>query len=155
MVYRDPCVSRLIAERIRAAIPSTPFLVKAGYFSQSEAMTAFLRAIEASADGVVLVNAVSRRVVNADGTPTFGAAFARVGILGGAIHPLCVENVRQAVAIRDSLRLRLHVLAVGGVLTGEDAARYYAAGADAVLMGGAPMFSPELAIKLKNTHPEW
>jgi dihydroorotate dehydrogenase len=155
MVYRDPATSRLIAECIRAAIPATPFLVKAGYFAQLEALEAFLRAVETSADGVVLVNAVSRRVVNADGTPTFGAAMPRVGILGGAIHDVCVENVRQAVAMRDRLGLRLHILAVGGVLTGEDAAHYFAAGAEAVLMGGAPMFRPDLAIRIKQSHPEW
>jgi dihydroorotate dehydrogenase (NAD+) catalytic subunit len=155
MVYRDPAMSRLIAEAIRAAIPATPFLVKAGYFAREPAMEAFMRAVEPFADGVVLVNAVSRRVVNADGSPTFGAAMSRVGILGGAIHDVCVANVRQAVAIRDRLGMRLHILAVGGVLNGEDAAHYFAAGAEAVLMGGAPMFCPELAIRMKQSHPEW
>jgi dihydroorotate dehydrogenase (NAD+) catalytic subunit len=155
MVYRDPAMSRQIAECIRAAIPATPFLVKAGYFAEEPAMEAFLRAVEPSADGVVLVNAVSRRVVDPDGTPTFGAAMPRVGILGGAIHDVCVANVHRAVTMRDRLGLRLHILAVGGVFTGDDAAHYFAAGAEAVLMGGAPMFYPELAIRMKRCHPDW
>jgi dihydroorotate dehydrogenase len=155
MVYRDPVTSRTIAEQLRAALPATPLLIKAGYFAEAGALEAFLRAVGDLADGVVLVNAVSRRVLNADGSPTFGPQYERVGILGGAIHPVCVENVRQAVAIRDRLGLHLRFLAVGGVFTAEDAAHYFDAGADAVLMGGAPMFYPDAAIHMKAVHPEW
>lgn len=155
MVYRDPAMSRFIAERIRSAIPATPLLIKVGYFAQEAAMEAFLRAVEPAADGVVLVNAVSRRVVEPDGSPTFGTTMPRVGILGGAIHAVCVRNVRQAVTIRDRLGLRLHILAVGGVFSADDAAQYFAAGAEAVLMGGAPMFCPELAVAIKAARPDW
>jgi dihydroorotate dehydrogenase len=77
------------------------------------------------------------------------------GILGRGIHELCVASVREAADIRDRQALDLEIVGVGGVATAADAARFFDAGAAAVMMGSAPMYDPLLAVRLKAAHPDW
>lgn len=154
-LYRDADSSELVARRIRAAIPATPFLVKLGHFPSRESITDCLEALADHATGVVMVNAVSRRVLERDGRPVFGPERERVGVLGTGIRDACVENVRQAVEVSAERKLNLTVSAVGGVVSPDDADDYFAAGAQAVFMGGAPMLDPCLAIKMKAQRPDW
>lgn len=154
-VYLDAALSRSVAREMRRNAGSTPLLLKAGHFPDTRRLAAFLRRVDGLADGVVLVNGVSRRILNRDGTPAFGHGREIAGVLGHGIHRACLDNVRQAVEIVRRQGLALRIAAVGGVLSGEDARRYFEAGACAVLMGGAPMFDPHLAVRFKKTHPEW
>ncbi|MCZ6795421.1 MAG: hypothetical protein O7J95_17590, partial [Planctomycetota bacterium] len=153
-VYQDPRTSRRLSEEIRAALPSTPFFIKAGHFETPARLRAFYRAVDGLADAVVLVNGVSRRVVRADGQPVFGP-FERVGILGRAIHAPAVENVRRAARLSSSAGFRVETIAVGGVMQEADAGDFFAAGASAVLLGGVPMLDPLLADRAKRQNPGW
>lgn len=153
-IYQDPGASARIASRLREVLPSTPLVVKAGHFASAAAIEEFCRAVAPSVDGVLLVNGVARRVVGGDGRPVFGR-YERVGILGRGIREPAVASVRAATrAVRRS-GLDLTVLAVGGVTSEEDPARHFDAGAAAVLLGGAPMFDPLLAARMRSLHPEW
>ena len=62
---------------------------------------------------------------------------------------------RYAVETAERDNLGLKVISVGGVLSVDDAKHYFDAGAYAVMMGGAPMFIPDLAVRFKELHPEW
>ena len=46
-------------------------------------------------------------------------------------------------------------MGVGGVTGVEDPARFFDAGAHGVVMGGVPMLDPHLALRMKESHPEW
>jgi dihydroorotate dehydrogenase (NAD+) catalytic subunit len=153
-IYEDAAASRRLSTAIREALPSTPFLIKAGYFRTSAALRSFYAAVDPFADGVVLVNGLARRVVGRDGKPAF-RGFERVGILGRAIHRPAVAQVRSAVALTRRRGLRARTLAVGGVMNEDDPADFFDAGAAAVLLGGAPMMDPHLAIGMKRRHPSW
>jgi dihydroorotate dehydrogenase len=75
--------------------------------------------------------------------------------LGRAIHVPSVAAVR---AVRECIQtdaLALEIAAVGGASTVGDFTDFFAAGADAVLCGSAPMYLPNLAIDIKRAHPEW
>jgi dihydroorotate dehydrogenase len=154
-IYQDAELSRQVAKAMRAAAGDTPIALKAGYFQGKQSLAAFLRAIDGSADAAVLVNGFSRRVVGPDDEPVFGAGREASGILGRGIHEPCLDLVRRATAtIRDD-KLSLRVMAVGGVYAREHAENYFDAGADAVMMGSAPMFDPTIAISFKRARPEW
>ena len=77
------------------------------------------------------------------------------GVLGRAIHDPCVKSVRKTAEIIEREGLRLQVAAVGGAATADDVARYFDAGADAVMMGSAPMYLPDLAAELKGARPDF
>ena len=50
---------------------------------------------------------------------------------------------------------KIGTVAVGGVMEPDDAGDFFGAGADGVVLGGAPMLDPLLAIEAKKRHPEW
>ena len=153
-VYQDPNASRRLARSLRDALASTPLLIKCGHFRDPRDLRAFYTAVDGSADAVVLVNGVARRVRHADGRPVFGE-FDRVGVLGKEIHAAALSNVRAAVEHVRRRGSSIGSVAVGGVLSEEAPRPFFDAGADAVVMGGAPMFDPMLAARMKRSHPDW
>jgi dihydroorotate dehydrogenase len=154
-VYLDPALSGRVARAMRHAAGRTPVALKAGHFGDARVLERFLREVAGHAAAVVLVNGITRRIVDRRGRPAFGRGREHAGILGHAIHQASVANVRAAKAIIERERLGLEVVAVGGVLSAGDAADYFEAGAHAVLAGAAPMFDPYLAVTFKEAHPEW
>jgi len=153
-VFQDAALSGRLAATLREALSSTPLFIKCGHFRASRELHAFYRAVAPSADAVVLVNGVARRVLRDDGRPAFGA-FERAGILGREILPAALENVRQAVRFARAEALEVGTIGVGGVLDEDAPEGYFAAGAAGVVLGGAPMLDPHLARKMKERHPEW
>ncbi len=155
MIYMDPDLSGKIASAIRNRIGGVPLLIKVGHFKELEQMRGFLRAVDGVAQGVTMVNCIVRPVLNRDGTPAFGPSFVKAGVLGRAIHRASVQDVKLTAQIIREDKLSLAVAAVGGASTPGDFQDFFDAGADAVLMGSAPMYLPDLAMQAKELHPEW
>ena len=152
-IYHDPEASRTVAQRVRARIGQTPLLAKLGPFPNREATRLFLRAASGVIDAIVMVNAIQRRLMRPDGRPAFGE-IERAGILGRALHQPSLQLVRDAVeAVREE-SLSIAVCGVGGVLTPRDAHDFFDAGADAAFLGSGPMVRPNLAVDIKQAHPE-
>lgn len=154
-LYQDLQSSRLVVRRLRKALGPTPLLLKIGTFVSQESLRRFLRSMDGLADGVSLVNCISRPVLRPDGEPVFGLQFRTAGVLGRTIHQPSVDMTRQVSQIIRSENLRLSLAAVGGVSSVPDFADFMEAGADAVLCGSSPMYLPHLAIDIKRAHPEW
>lgn len=154
-IYLDIAASRTVVGRIRDAVGSTPLMLKLGVFPNDVRMQQFLLAMNGLADGVTLVNCISRPVLNRDGRPAFGPEFLNAGVLGRAIHNPSVAVVRTVKQCITSEGLKLAVAAVGGASTRSDVEDFFEAGADAVLCGSSPMYVPNLAIDCKRLHPEW
>ncbi|MFO0948848.1 MAG: hypothetical protein U1D30_23490 [Planctomycetota bacterium] len=153
-IYQDIHAASLVSERMRQAIGRCPLLIKTGNFGQNEQVRPFLHAVAESADGVVLVNGIQRRVLRPDGTPAFGP-HERAGILGRAIHADGVRLVADAVDWIRKDSLPLVVAGVGGVFNANDAADFFNAGAEAVFLGGSPMVRPTIAIEMKCSRPDF
>ena len=154
-LYHDVAVSRVVVQRIRDSIGSVPLLLKVGTFASDKAMSEFLHAMNGLADGITLMNCISRPVLRHDGEPAFGPQFRTAGVLGRAIHAPSVTSVSS---VREAIRrdgLGLSIAAVGGASIVQDIADFFAAGADAVLCGSSPMYLPNLAAEAKAKHPEW
>lgn len=154
-LYHDIAASRTVVHSIREAVGSTPLLLKLGVFPDDVRMQQFLCAMNGLADGVTLVNCISRPILHRDGQPAFGADFPKAGVLGRAIHEPSVAVVRAVKHCIEREGLKLEVAAVGGASTLKDVEDFFAAGADAVLCGSSPMYVPNLAIDCKRLHPEW
>ena len=130
----DPeSMSRLITKA--RAVAKRPLIVK---LSPNVAqIEPFARAAEqAGADAVSLVNTFVSLAVDAhNGQPRIGAG--RGGLSGPAIKPVALRMVADAVAC-----LRIPVIGIGGIATGEDAAEFLSMGAKAVQVGTATFVDP-------------
>jgi dihydroorotate dehydrogenase len=154
-LFHDAALSGRIARALRAGAGTLPVLLKIGHLGDDRELAALLRAVSGAASGLVIVNGVSRPVLDAGGAAAFGAGRRQAGILGRGVHTIGVRDVARAVAVIRRDGLDLEVAGVGGVATAADVERYFAAGACAALMGSAPMADPGLAARFKAAHPEW
>jgi len=148
-VYMDVDLAGAVTKAVRSGIGDVRLLLKIGVFPNLDLQRAFLRAVAGEADGITLVNGISREVLHADGHPVFGEDYVRAGVLGRIIHEPCVAAVREAKAAIDAEGFNLALAAVGGVSSLDDYKDFIEAGADAVLCGSSPMYLPDLAAEIK------
>ena len=93
-------------------------------------------AAEAGADAISLVNTFIALAVDArTRRPRIGAGFG--GLSGPAIKPIALRMVYQAAKA-----VKIPVIGMGGIATGEDAAEFMIAGASAVEVGTATFWDP-------------
>lgn len=151
-VYKDFDLSRRIAAAARRGAGDRPVLLKVGHLGED--LPSFLRAVAGSAQGIVTMNALARRIENRSGTPFFGAARQMAGVHGGAIFQIALDAVQQAMAVIRKERLDLRVIGVGGASTPERAAAFLDAGADAALVASSALLCPMVACTVKVLRPD-
>jgi len=153
-VYLDVALSARIARAIKDAAGGRPVLLKTGDIADRGRMAELLEAVAGAADGVVMINAPSRRIVDAAGAPAFGAGRERAGVTGAAIKPLALKAVGDAASIIARKGLKLAIVGVGGVASAADARDFLAAGAAAMQSATAAAWNPYLAAEIKAAAPD-
>jgi len=99
-------------------------------------------AAEAGADALSLVNTFIALAIDArTRRPRLGAGFG--GLSGPAIKPIALRLVYQAAQA-----VRIPVIGLGGIATGEDAAEFLIAGANAVQVGTANFWDPASPLRI-------
>jgi dihydroorotate dehydrogenase (NAD+) catalytic subunit len=107
-------------------------------------------ALDAGAEALTLVNTLPALALDpVTGRPRLGGSGG--GLSGPALHPVAVR------AVNDCRRAFSHaaIIGVGGVTTGEDAAEFIAAGADAVQVGTATFPDPRAPVRILAELVEW
>ena len=101
-----------------------------------------MAAEEAGADAISLVNTFVSLAIDARmRRPRLGAGFG--GLSGPAIKPLALRLVYEA-----SRAVKIPVIGLGGIATGEDAAEFLVAGATAVQVGTANFWDPSSPLRI-------
>jgi len=99
---------------------------------------------EAGADALSLVNTFISLAIDArTRRARIGAGFG--GLSGPAIKPVALRLVYQAAK-----SVKIPVIGLGGVATGEDAAEFMIAGACAVEVGTATFWDPQSPLRIAN-----
>jgi dihydroorotate dehydrogenase (NAD+) catalytic subunit len=97
---------------------------------------------ENGADAISLVNTFVSLAIDArTGRPHIGAGFG--GLSGPAIKPIALRMVYQAARA-----VKIPVIGLGGIATGEDAAEFLIAGASLVQVGTATFWDPAAPVKI-------
>jgi dihydroorotate dehydrogenase (NAD+) catalytic subunit len=133
----------LLSEVVEAAkrVAARPVIVKLS--PNVSAIEPLARAAEASgADALSLVNTLIGLAIDARARrPRIGAGFG--GLSGPAIKPVALRLVYQAAQA-----VKIPVVGLGGIASGEDAAEFLIAGACAVQVGTATFWDPRSPLRI-------
>jgi len=137
----DPGLLAEVVSAVRRVVRRRPLVVK---LSPNVAEIGPLaRAAEQSgADALSLVNTFVGLAIDARGRrPRLGAGFG--GLSGPAIKPIALRMVYQAAR-----SVRIPLIGLGGISTGEDVAEFLLAGATAVEVGTATFWDPQAPVRI-------
>jgi dihydroorotate dehydrogenase (NAD+) catalytic subunit len=131
----DPALLAEVVELARKAVARRPLIVKLSPNVTDIALMA-RTAEQAGADALSLVNTFVGLAIDArTRKPHLGAGFG--GLSGPAIKPIALRMVYQAAQA-----VKIPVIGIGGVATGEDVAEFLICGASAVQVGTATFWDP-------------
>ena len=97
---------------------------------------------DAGADAVSLINTITGMKIDVN-TKRFVLANKTGGLSGPAVKPVAVRMVWQCAQA-----VKIPVIGMGGIATGEDAAEFILAGASAVAVGMAHFHDPEASVRV-------
>ncbi len=104
---------------------------------------------QSGADAISLVNTFVSLAIDArTRKPRIGAGFG--GLSGPAIKPIALRLVYEA-----SKAVKIPVIGLGGIRSGEDAAEFLVAGASAVEVGTANFWDPEAPVRIARELEEY
>jgi len=149
-LYQDPEGSRLVAETVRAAIGTTPLVIKIGHVpadQREDGIAGLLRAVAPSATALAMTNSIAATVGPSETKLMFDGQ--KRGICGKAIHSASVDQIRRFVSAQSSIGTSLRFVGVGGIETPQDVADYLDAGAESCHLATAVMTDPEVGLKIR------
>jgi dihydroorotate dehydrogenase (NAD+) catalytic subunit len=131
----DPVLLTEVIGEVKRVARRRPLMVKLSPNVADIAMLA-RTAEQAGADAISLINTFIALAVDArTRRPRLGAGFG--GLSGPAIKPIALRMVYQAAKA-----VKIPVVGMGGIATGEDAAEFMIAGATAIEVGTATFWDP-------------
>ncbi len=150
--FSNPELSGQIAAALRRGAKDLPTLLKIGEIEGD--MAPFMRATAPHVNGIVLLNGVSRKIVDEHGNPAYGKGRERAGMQGYALHGLALKHVRQAVETIRKEHLDLAIVGVGGACTPDRIGAFIEAGAIGTVAATAVVLNPYLAVEMKKDRPD-
>ena len=151
MVYENVPLAAQILHRVRTTI-AVPVLAKLGAFRAPRLLHETATRLAPWTNGFVLVNSISRRVLDDQGAPLFeGPGRERADVVGAQTFEVASRQVVEMLAWRKAGAWDRAILAVGGISTAERAHDLLREGANAALVATAALFDPLLAVRFRQT----
>jgi len=147
-LYQQPNAARIVAERVRAAIGSVPYIVKIGHVQSRNDAIALLAAIGSKIDALAMTNSIATVVHSGDDMLFDGQ---RRGICGDSIRAASIAQVKQFAALIADSGLSTKIIGVGGIGKAEHVRAYLQAGAHACHLATAAMVEPEVALQIRRS----
>ncbi len=150
LVCYDLETTEKVCAGIRAAIGSTPLILKVGYYKDDTDLERLAQIAEGYAQAVAAINTIQATIVDKKGGQALpGKNRAKSGVCGASIKWAGQETVERLQAIRKREGMNFYLIGVGGVTAPSDYFEYRAAGADIVMSATGAMWDPHLAIDIK------
>jgi len=144
----DPAALGAIVRAVRARVRSVPLWVKLSPNVGDVASVA--RAAEAEgADALCAINTLRGMAVDLE-TRRPSLASVTGGLSGPAIKPVALRMVHDLAHA-----VRIPILGIGGIRTGEDALEFLTCGATAVQVGTANFYDPTSPVRIANEIRAW
>ena len=143
-LYKDPIRVAAILKTIVPILTTIPVVVKIGLFAPEELflMEQVCQTIaQNGAYAIYGINAPQARVVNEDGSPTFGTDREYAGLSGTQIRSLTLDWAKKVRAIIDAYKLPLKLFVGGGITRQEDFALFESCKPDALFSVTGIMFN--------------
>ncbi|NND96568.1 MAG: hypothetical protein HKN47_04470, partial [Pirellulaceae bacterium] len=146
-LYQSPDPARLVAQRIRAAIGTTPLIIKIGHVSSVSDTEQLVDALGDTVDAIAMTNSLATRVRDGDRW-----LFDRQqrGICGQAILNESTDQVRRFRSVIDSRGLSTRLIGVGGISSAADVHQYLSSGAHACHLATAVMVDPSVGFQIRD-----
>jgi dihydroorotate dehydrogenase (NAD+) catalytic subunit len=143
----DPTALAEIVRKVRARVRS-PLWVKISP-NVGDVTVVGRAAEEAGADALSAINTLRGTAIDLE-TRRPRLASGSGGLSGPAIRPVAVYMVRQLVRA-----VRIPVIGIGGIATGEDALEFLCCGARAVQVGTATLYDPRAPLRVAEEIASW
>lgn len=137
----DPSLLSSLVSDVRGLVKRRPLIVKLSP-NVASIIPLALAAEQSGADAISLVNTFVSLAIDARARrPRIGAGFG--GLSGPAIKPIALRMVYEAAH-----HVKIPVIGLGGIASGEDAAEFLIAGASAVQVGTATFWNPRAPVRI-------
>jgi len=144
----EPALLAEVVGAVKQVVRRRPLVVKLSP-NVADIATMARAAEQAGAGAVSLVNTFVALAIDAKKRrPRLGAGFG--GLSGPAIKPIALRMVYQAARA-----VKIPVIGLGGIASGEDVAEYLLAGATAVEVGTATFWDPEAPARIAREFGEF
>lgn len=139
----SPLATREIVSKVRKVIRNKPLIVKLS--PNVGDIKEYLKVVEEEgADSVSLINTLIGMAIDIHKYKPV-LANKTGGLSGPAIKPIALRMVYEAFST-----VKIPIIGMGGIMTGNDAAEFILAGADMVQVGTANFTDPSAAINISN-----
>ena len=136
----DPELIYQLTKRVRAAYPGSMIVKLSPNVAAITDMA--IAAEEGGADIISLINTIPGMLIDIDQQkPVLANSFG--GLSGPAIKPVALRMVYQVAQ-----KLKIPIIGMGGIMTGQDAVEFILAGASAVAIGTATLVDPAATIRI-------
>ncbi|HJO10105.1 MAG TPA: hypothetical protein QGH16_09645 [Verrucomicrobiota bacterium] len=146
-LYLNPSKARIVAAKLREALPGTPLLLKVGHIDSRESAHEFLDAVAPFADALVMVNGVSASVRWLSGELLFEGQCR--GIAGEAIRETVLAQLALFDGVIHDFGFDVSLVGVGGLGQAEDVRACLKRGCEAVQFATAAMLNPGLSLAIR------
>jgi dihydroorotate dehydrogenase (NAD+) catalytic subunit len=145
-LYQQPQSAAIVAQRVREAIGKMPFIIKVGFFDESDCAE-LLDSVAPFADAMAMTNCISAVVERPDGEKLF-AGESR-GIAGSAIRAASVNQVGVFSRLVRERGYGTKIIGVGGMTTAGHVGEYLKAGAESIQLATSAMLDPLVGVKIR------